>query len=849
MLLRSARAFAGRIAQGRSRSRLGVMSTSAAQESREKASVRCHPDEENVIITLKLAGKVKRLNRMKEEALEKSIGRIKVGLQPKPAKKKKKKNDKNETDRFPPPPEDIFVALYDSNSTDGEPMDLSISNETGWCAARVLVCGATLYDVILNEPTIEKILLPERPMVGFPLLPISKTMFAEEDACSWHWLKKRGGEDWTSLKCYNRKYTPQESDSGHQLRVECTPGAFLSTPADGGSDDSPNKRRRVGESLSADTASVGEGPPRSCGRERHPLTLKKSQFPELRVITYNILADQYASTEKAITELFRYCDTRFLDVEYRKQLILAEILGFHADVVCLQEVDKRVFEDYLKPQMAVEGFQGVYTNKAGSVKEGSAMFVRASRYEIAFKEDVVMKELFELPLQDSLKFFSPMLENSADLREALENIGTISQLVVLKPVDSTKGDRPLVVGNTHLFFHPDARHIRIMQTYATVDAFRNMLQSQKLKEVFGDVKPAFMFCGDFNSHILDGPHGVLQLLMEGGLGSTHPDWKQASIFKWGKEEGEVENGLISHIEQHGPDASESLCGFNLKLPFTMETALALDTPYTNYTELFKATLDYIWFRPDEFSVKRVIPMPTEEDLGGPVPSEIFPSDHLSVVVDLCWKSREPVHATASSIPSAVSLVKNSSVIAVPTDTLYGLAVDANDSTAIENVYSIKGRSFNVPLAICVADAGDVEKYCVVDHLPEGLVEELLPGPVTLVLERKSDAPLSDRLNPGISTVGVRVPAYDFIREVCRGFGGALALTSANRSGEPSSVRVSDFKEIWNRCSAVYDGGLISGLEGGSTVIDITHKPIVKVLREGSALDATLGVLGKYGWHR
>ncbi len=73
---------------------------------------------------------------------------------------------------------------------------------------------------------------------------------------------------------------------------------------------------------------------------------------------------------------------------------------------------------------------------------------------------------------------------------------------------------------------------------------------------------------------------------------------------------------------------------------------------------------------------------------------------------------------------------------------------------VGRLYDIKHRQAHVPLAICVADVPDVERYGMCAHLPQGLLDDLLPGPVTVLLTRRSDAPLCPALNPGVATIGV-----------------------------------------------------------------------------------------------
>lgn len=92
--------------------------------------------------------------------------------------------------------------------------------------------------------------------------------------------------------------------------------------------------------------------------------------------------------------------------------------------------------------------------------------------------------------------------------------------------------------------------------------------------------------------------------------------------------------------------------------------------------------------------------------------------------------------------------------------------------------------------------------------------------------------LEKSLNPGLDSVGVRVPDCNFIRVVARGLGKAVALTSANLSGQPSSLCIKDFENLWNRCAYVYDGGVLPSSRAGSTIVDLTRPGKYKILRPG-----------------
>ncbi|ERN15970.1 hypothetical protein AMTR_s00175p00054310 [Amborella trichopoda] len=203
-------------------------------------------------------------------------------------------------------------------------------------------------------------------------------------------------------------------------------------------------------------------------------------------------------------------------------------------------------------------------------------------------------------------------------------------------------------------------------------------------------------------------------------------------------------------------------------------------------------------------------------------------------------------AQETHVEKAVEAMKSGQLIAVPTDTLYGFACDACSTAAVHRIYEIKGRKHTSPLAVCVANVSDIKRFAETDHLAHGLLDSLLPGPVTVVLKRGNDSILEKSLNPGLESIGVRVPNYNFIRKIARGSGSALALTSANLSGQPSSVNIKDFEHLWHHCSYVYDGGLLPAGRAGSTVVDLTNPGYYKIIRPGSALDETAAALRRFG---
>ncbi|KFW79863.1 hypothetical protein N305_06466, partial [Manacus vitellinus] len=141
------------------------------------------------------------------------------------------------------------------------------------------------------------------------------------------------------------------------------------------------------------------------------------------------------------------------------------------------------------------------------------------------------------------------------------------------------------------------------------------------------------------------------------------------------------------------------------------------------------------------------------------------------------------------------------------------------------------------------------RYCRV-NVPDELLRDLLPGPVTLVLQRSEE--LNKDLNPFTSLVGVRIPDHSFMRDLARACSGPLALTSANISSQGSTLTVSEFQDLWPQLSLIIDGGPIGDIWSsecrlGSTVVDLSVSGKFSIIRPGCALTPTVEILRqKYG---
>jgi len=208
-----------------------------------------------------------------------------------------------------------------------------------------------------------------------------------------------------------------------------------------------------------------------------------------------------------------------------------------------------------------------------------------------------------------------------------------------------------------------------------------------------------------------------------------------------------------------------------------------------------------------------------------------------------------VSKDSCEISQAVSILGNEGVIAVPTDTVYGIACLSQSDVAIKRLYSIKKRDHIKPVAICVGEIDHIYKWGKVT-IGRDLLESLLPGAVTLIFERTDD--LNKHLNPDTNLVGIRIPDSPFIRTLCQEFpGSSLALTSANLSSQTSTLCVNEFSHLWPLFDLVIDSGMLcQGEESvqrlGSTVVDLSEKGYFKVVRDGCCLKTTRSKLLEWG---
>ena len=183
-----------------------------------------------------------------------------------------------------------------------------------------------------------------------------------------------------------------------------------------------------------------------------------------------------------------------------------------------------------------------------------------------------------------------------------------------------------------------------------------------------------------------------------------------------------------------------------------------------------------------------------------------------------------------ALTAALSVLERGDPVAIPTETVYGLAADATNADAIAKIYAIKGRPHFNPLICHMADLEMAERHVHFDAASHLLANAFWPGPLTLILERKAESPISASASADLPTVAVRVPE-GFAQKLIAAFGKPLAAPSANTSGKISPTTAAHVEaDLGEKLDLIIDGGACSvGVE--STILQ-SKDGVLTLLRPG-----------------
>lgn len=206
------------------------------------------------------------------------------------------------------------------------------------------------------------------------------------------------------------------------------------------------------------------------------------------------------------------------------------------------------------------------------------------------------------------------------------------------------------------------------------------------------------------------------------------------------------------------------------------------------------------------------------------------------------QASERLTAEPAGIARAAELLREGRTVAVPTETVYGLAARADSEDAVAAIYRAKGRpSFN-PLIAHVASLEWAGRLALLDDRALALARRFWPGPLTLVLPRRADAPVAPAVTAGLDTIALRMPAHPALAALLAAVGAPLAAPSANRSGGVSPTTAEHVAaSLGDRIAAILDGGpCIRGIE--STIVALRADGGWQVLRPGPIGESELAAL-------
>eukprot|EP00271_Cylindrocystis_brebissonii_P008680 TRINITY_DN23154_c0_g1_i1.p1 TRINITY_DN23154_c0_g1~~TRINITY_DN23154_c0_g1_i1.p1 ORF type:complete len:646 (+),score=123.99 TRINITY_DN23154_c0_g1_i1:785-2722(+) len=442
-------------------------------------------------------------------------------------------------------------------------------------------------------------------------------------------VEQANGETWYEVG-RGKTYTPSADDVGHVLKLECTPVEAASglpvaapsvlltsrvIPA-----PSPTPRRLI--------SVVQEG-----------LSASLDPSGKFSVLSYNVLADLYATSE-----MYSYCPPWALSWAYRRQNLLRELLGYRADILCLQEVQSDHYEEFFNPEFAAHGYLSVYKKKTGEVYTGSAYaidgcatFYRKDRFSLVKKYEVEFNKA-ALSLADAMGPANGSNKKAALNRLLKDNVALIVVLEAPPPRRDGGGDsgaldlkrQLLCVANTHIHANPELKDVKLWQVNTLLKGLEKIAASADIP---------MLVAGDFNSVPGSAPHS---LLTTGRVEPMHPELATdpLGILRPSTKLCHTLPLVSAYTALGARDAPRGTPDLERQRR-RMDIGGSNEPLFTNCTRDFIGTLDYIFYTGDSLEVESLLELLDEDALRNntALPSPEWSSDHIALLAEFRCKPR------------------------------------------------------------------------------------------------------------------------------------------------------------------------------------------------------------------
>ncbi|KAJ3702722.1 hypothetical protein LUZ61_006427 [Rhynchospora tenuis] len=448
---------------------------------------------------------------------------------------------------------------------------------------------------------------------------------------------KNSGETWYEVG-RSKTYTPTSDDIGHVLRFECvvvdvdtripvgTVSSILTSrviPA-----PTPTPRRMIPVVPGGSGAEAIQG-----GFDMDGRNASVTSMGTFTVLSYNILADTYATND-----VYSYCPSWALSWTYRRQNLLREIVGYHADIICLQEVQSNHYEEFFAPELDKHGYQALYKKRTSEYLQiypgnpnnidGCATFFRRDRFTHVKKYEVEFNKAAQ-SLTDAV--ITAGQKKAALNRLIKDNIALIAVLEAKfggSPSPDNSGKRQLLcVANTHVNVQQELKDVKLWQVHTLLKGLEKIAVSADIP---------MLVCGDFNSVPGSAPHTLLAL---GKIDQMHPD---LSIDPLGilRPINKL-NHQLCLVSAYSSFARIGGGSYELEQQRRRTDPQTNEPLFTNCTRDFIGTHDYIFYTADSLTVQSLLELVDEESLrkDTALPSPEWSSDHIALLAEFRCKPK------------------------------------------------------------------------------------------------------------------------------------------------------------------------------------------------------------------